>query len=87
MLARGVAGKLIQFSTETVLLSQRLKSLLPVDMTAADLVDLLTVRQLALGIPDDNVYAHLKSRLTSDATMIVASACTEITNVEQYRTI
>jgi hypothetical protein len=83
MLCRGVAGKLIQFSTETSLISQRLKSLLPADMTAAALVDLLTIRQLALGIPDDGVYAHLKSRLNSDLTLTIDLACSEIANVEQ----
>ena len=57
MHCRGIAGKLIQFSTETSLISQHLKSLLPPDMTAAALVDLLSIRQLALGIPDDGVYA------------------------------
>ena len=83
MLCRGTAGRLVQFSTETVLICQRLKSLLSVDMTAADLVDLLTIRQLAMGIPDEGVYAHLKSRLTSESTFTIDSACTAIANVEQ----
>ena len=52
-------------------------------MTAAQLVDLLTIRQLALGIPDDGAYAHLKSKLTSETTITIDSACTEIANVEQ----
>ena len=83
MMCRGSPGRLVQFSTETVLISQRLKSLLPTAMTADQLVDMIAIRQLSLGIPDDNAYAHLKSRLTSDANVTVESACTEIANVEQ----
>jgi hypothetical protein len=52
-------------------------------MTAADLVDLLTIRQLAMGIPDEGVYAHLKSRFTSESTFTIDSACTAIANVAQ----
>ena len=63
--------------------SQRLISILPIDMTAKQLIELLTGRQLGMGIPDESAYQHLKSRINSEDTMTTEIATGEIANLEQ----